>query len=65
MIHREFSLVLCDVLDGWDGGGWEDSLRERVDMYTCNRLTSFYFIELLPILEKDLFWGYITLSPAL
>ena len=35
--HRELSSVLCDDLDGWDGGvGWEGGSRGRAYMYTCS-----------------------------
>ena len=34
--HRELSLVLCDDLDGWHGGGWEECPGERGYMYTKN-----------------------------
>ena len=32
-IAGEFSSVLCDDLEGWDGGGWERNLRGRGYMY--------------------------------
>lgn len=47
--------VLCDVLGVWDGGGWEDSLRGRVDVYTRNRLPSLYCTALSTFLDKYLF----------
>ena len=36
------SLVLCDDLDGWDRGRWEEGSRGRGYLYT-DRLFSFFF----------------------
>ena len=33
-LHKELSLVLCDGLEGWDGGGLEGGPRVRGRVYT-------------------------------
>ena len=32
MLHKEFSLVLCDDLRGWNGGG-ESEIQDGGDIY--------------------------------
>ena len=50
--HRELSALLCDNLDGWDGGGWVRGRLKRKGIYAYIHLIHFVTQQKLAQLYK-------------